>query len=66
MQKSEYMEIARILQQHNVVLSSNRSGIYFDMAALPQAAFDALLQFHEFVKQNNQELKKRETTISTR
>lgn len=59
--KAELIEIARILQRNGVTLSENRSGIYFDMAQLPQKVFDDLLAFHQFVLQNNKELEKRDT-----
>jgi len=60
MSRSEHIEIARILRKHGVTVSENRSGMFFDMAKLTQEVFDALLQFHAFVIQNNQELDKRD------
>lgn len=57
--KAELIEIARILQRNGITLSENRSGIYFDMAQLPQKVFDDLTAFHQFVLQNNKELEKR-------
>ncbi len=59
MTRSEHIEVARILRKHGVTISENRSGMFFDMAKLTQETFDALLQFHAFVLQNNQELDKR-------
>jgi len=59
MERSEYIEIARILRKYNIKTSENRSGVFFDMAKLPQEVFDALLVFREFVQKNNQELNKR-------
>jgi len=59
MGRSEHIEIARILRKHNIQTSENRSGLFFDMAKIPQNVFDALLTFREFVLQNNQELDKR-------
>ena len=59
MGRSEHIEIARILRKHNIQTSENRSGLFFDMAKIPQNVFDALLTFREFVQHNNQELDKR-------
>jgi len=59
MSKSEFIEIARILRSHNISLSENRSGLYFDMGKLPAEVFDELVKFHAFVVQNNKELDKR-------
>jgi len=62
MGKSEHVEIARILRKHNVQVSENRSGIFFDMVKLEPEVFEALLVFREFVQQNNRELEKRGAT----
>ena len=59
MSKSEFIEIARILRTHNVSLSENRSGLYFDMGKLTPEVFDELVKFHAFVVQNNKDLEKR-------
>lgn len=61
MGRSEHIEFARILRKHKIQTSENRSGIFFDMAKLPQEVFDALVVFRNFVQQNNQELEKRYT-----
>jgi hypothetical protein len=61
MGRSEAIEIARILRKHNVTVSENRSGIFFDMGKLSPEVFDALLTFRDFVEQNNKELDKRNT-----
>jgi hypothetical protein len=58
--KSEHVEIARILRRNEIQYSENRSGIFFDMAKLPQAVVDELVQFHEFVSQNEAELTRRQ------
>jgi hypothetical protein len=63
--RSEHIEFARILQRAGVTLSENRSGLYFDMAALPQSVFDELLAFHDFVLKNNKELDARDTILHT-
>jgi hypothetical protein len=59
MGRSEYIEIARILRKHVITISENRSGMYFDMAKLPQEVFEELLQFRDFVSQTTKELEKR-------
>jgi hypothetical protein len=53
MNRSECVEIARILRSHGVTVSENRSGIFFDMAKLPMAVFEELIKFREFIAQNN-------------
>jgi hypothetical protein len=53
MSKSEFIEIARILHQHNIAVSENRSGLFFDMREIPREVFEALLKFRQFVAQNN-------------
>jgi hypothetical protein len=59
MDRSEYIEIARILRKYAITISENRSGMYFDMAKLPQEVFEELLQFRDFVSQTTKELEKR-------
>lgn len=59
MNKSEFIEIARILKTHGVSLSENRSGLYFDMGKLSSEVFEELVKFHAFVVQNNKDLEKR-------
>jgi hypothetical protein len=63
--RSEHIEFARILQRAGVAMSENRSGLYFDMAKLPQPVFDELLTFHDFVIKNNKELDQRDFTLQT-
>jgi hypothetical protein len=63
MGKSEHVEIGRILRKHGIAMSENRSGLYFDMAKLPQDVFDDLLKFRDFVIQNNKELHKRDVAV---
>ena len=53
MNRSECVEIARILRSHGVTVSENRSGIFFDMAKLPVAVFEELIKFREFIAKNN-------------
>jgi hypothetical protein len=61
MSQSEFIEIARILRRNNIQLSENRSGFFFDISRIPQEVFEQLLQFREFVEQNNRELAERDT-----
>jgi hypothetical protein len=63
MGKSEHVEIGRILRKYGISMSENRSGLYFDMAKLPQDVFDELLKFRDFVIQNNKELDKRDVSL---
>ena len=63
MGKSEHVEIGRILRKHGIAVSENRSGLYFDMAKLPQPVFDELLKFRDFVIQNNKELDRRDIKL---
>ncbi len=58
MNKSEFVEIARLLRRFNVSISENRSGLFFDMREVPREAFDALLAFREYVTNNNAVLDK--------
>lgn len=58
MDKNAFIEVARILKKHSVAVSENRSGIFFDLAKMPQAAFDDLVRFREFVEKNTTELEK--------
>jgi hypothetical protein len=63
MKKTAYVEIARILRKHNIQISENRSGIFFDMAKLPQVVFDELVQLRGFIDNNNKELQQRESSL---
>ena len=63
MTRPEHMEIARILRKHGVIISENRSGIFFDMAKLSTQTFEELLRFRDFVVQNNQELDRRDAGL---
>ena len=63
--KPEYIEIARILQRHNVPYSENLNGIFFNVGALDQPVFDALVKFLEFTKINRRELAERELFMSS-
>ena len=65
MSRSEFIEIARILRKNNVVVSENRSGIFFDMCKISAAVFEELLMFRDFVKQNNTELDKRTSELTS-
>ncbi len=63
MEKSEFVEIARILKKHNVPVSENRSGIFFDLATISQEIFEEILMFREFVSRNSKELEKRDKLL---
>lgn len=64
MNRSECIEVARILRENSIPFSENRSGLYFDLAILPQPVFDALIKFRDFVKRNSKELEKRNDVVS--
>jgi hypothetical protein len=55
MNRVEHIEVARILRNNGVAFSENRQGIFFDVGTLPQAVFESLLKFHEFVVANAQD-----------
>ena len=59
MDKNSFVEIARILKKHGISVSENRSGLFFDLAKIPQEAFEDLVKFREFVLQNTKELESR-------
>lgn len=63
MNRSEHIEIARILRKNCVAFSENRSGIFFDMTKLSVDVFEELLQFRDFVRQNTEELGKRDVEL---
>ena len=63
MEKTEFIEIARILRKHTVSVSENRSGLFFDLATISQEIFDEILQFREFVSKNTKELEKRDKIL---
>jgi hypothetical protein len=63
MSRSEFIEIARILRKNNVVVSENRSGVFFDLCKISVEVFEELLVFRDFVKQNNTELEKRSSEL---
>lgn len=63
--KSEYIEILRILQKHNVQFSENLNGIFFNLCTIDQPTCDALNLFIQFTQKNRVELENREHYIST-
>jgi hypothetical protein len=65
MSHSEHVEIARILQRSGVVMSENRSGLFFDMAKLDNSVFDELVRFLDFVAKNTNELAKRDDILDS-
>jgi len=66
MEKTEFIEIARILKKHNVPVSENRSGLFFDLATISQEIFDEILKFREFVNKNTKELEKRDKLLAAK
>lgn len=65
MSRFEHIEIARILRRAGVVMSENRSGLFFDMAKLDRDVFDELVRFCEFVTRNTNELSKRNNILDS-
>jgi hypothetical protein len=65
MGRPEFIEIARILRRGGVPISENRSGMFFDMAKVPESVFIQLLELHEYVLQNSRELDKRQVVMKT-
>ncbi len=63
--KSEYIEIVRLLQKHEVVYSENHNGIFLNLTALSQDVFDDLERFLVFTQQNRQNLQDRDCFLST-
>ena len=63
--KAEYIEIVRILQQHNVEFSENANGVFFNVTTLNQIVFDSLELFIRFTQTNRKDLASRECFMST-
>jgi hypothetical protein len=63
--KAEYIEIVRILQRHEAPFSENDNGIFFNVANVSQAVFDALELFMNFTHMNRKYLAERELYMST-
>lgn len=64
MKHSAFLEIARVLKKNKVVVSENRSGIFFDLAKIPQEVFDELVKLQSFINRNNQELQAHEDEMA--
>lgn len=63
--KAECIEIVRILQKYSVPFSENANGVFFNVAHLEQAVFDALELFLQFTQSNRKNLEERELFLST-
>lgn len=63
--KPEYIEIARILMKHNAPFSENANGVFFNVVALEQEAFDALVLFLDFTQSNRRDLADREVMMNS-
>lgn len=63
MTRPEHIEVARILKKNGVLLSENRSGLFFDLSTMSEEIFQELLTFQEFVIQNTKDLKKRDDLL---
>ena len=63
--KPEYIEIVRILKNHEILFSENQNGIFFNVASLPQPVFDDLEKFLHFTQVNRRALSDRDSFLST-
>jgi hypothetical protein len=63
--KSEYIEILRILKQHEIAVSENHNGVFFNLCTLTKEAFDALQLFRRFTVSNRLQLADRELMMSS-
>jgi len=61
--KDEYCEIYRILKKHNVSLSENSNGIFFDMLALTDTIFSEIKVFMELCKSQRKDESARVKTM---
>ncbi len=48
--KDEYIEVFRIIKQHNVEYSENSNGIFFDLNTLDTTVFEDLSKFMKLCK----------------
>jgi hypothetical protein len=62
---SEKEELYRILRREGGEFSENSNGIFFDVATLPVAVFEALEKFIHFCKTNAKELEERDHVINS-
>jgi len=63
--KSEYIEILRILKQHDITVSENHNGVFFNLSTLSKEAFEALQLFRRFTVSNRLQLADREIMMSS-
>jgi hypothetical protein len=63
--KAEYIEIVKILRKHDVHISENQNGIFFNVASLSQSVFDDLEHFLRFTQMNRKNLADRDYLLST-
>jgi hypothetical protein len=63
--KSEYIEILRILKDHNTPYSENLNGVFFNLCTISSEAFEALLLFRRFTVTNKETLGDREKVMNS-
>lgn len=63
--KSEYVEILRILKDHNMPYSENLNGVFFNLCTLSTEAFEALELFRRFTVTNKAALGDREKVMNS-
>ena len=61
----EMLEIVRLLRHHGVDFTENSNGVFFNVAALPQAVFDDLERFLRFSASNAEALASRTTLLQS-
>ena len=62
---AESSEIVRILRMHKFNYSENTNGVFFNVAAVPQALFNELDTFIQFTKTNRTSIEDRKTLFTT-
>jgi hypothetical protein len=63
--KSEYIEILRILKDHNMPYSENLNGVFFNLCTISNEAFEALQLFRRFTVTNKEALGDREKVMNS-
>lgn len=58
--KSEQEQVYRILRQHQVEISENSNGVFFDLSRCSAAAFRQIQEFLQFCQDNRQDFAARD------
>jgi hypothetical protein len=62
--RPEQEELYRILRREGAEVSENSNGIFFDVATLPAAIFEACWKFLQFCKSNTKDLEQRNKVMN--